>query len=154
VLFQEIREKNGLAYTVYSNLSMYADSGVFSIYAGTGMSQVNLCLKLIEDCVTKIKRELLTADELEAVKDNLKGTILLNSDSAESRMMSIANNEIYLGSSVSTDEVCKAIDAVTPEDVRRVARKLLRSDRRGLLAVGPAPSRAVRKKLRPRRLDR
>jgi predicted Zn-dependent peptidase len=153
-LFQEIREKNGLAYTVYSNLSMYADSGVFSIYAGTGMKQVPLCLKLIEECIAKVKRELLTEEELDAVKDNLKGTILLSSDSAESRMMSIANNEIYIGSNISTDEVCKQIDAVTPEDVTRVARKILRSDRRGLLAVGPAPSRAVRKKLRPRKLNR
>ena len=84
-LFQEIREKNGLAYTVYSNLSSFVDSGVFSVYAATGMNQVPLCLKLIEECAEKLKREPLSEKDLQGVKDNLKGTILLNSDSVEAR---------------------------------------------------------------------
>ncbi|MCM2321902.1 MAG: insulinase family protein [Oligoflexia bacterium] len=146
-LFQEIREKNGLAYTVYSNLSPHIDSGIFSIYAATGLKQVPLCLRLIEECVEKLKKQLLTPEELEVVKDNLKGTILLSSDSSESRMSSIARNELFLGRYVSPEEVCEQIDAVTPRDIRRVARKLLRDGRRCILALGPKPPRELRKKL-------
>ncbi|MCM2279420.1 MAG: insulinase family protein [Oligoflexia bacterium] len=146
-LFQEIREKNGLAYTVYSNLSPHIDSGVFSIYAACGMKQVPLCLKLIEECVHKLKKELLTPEELQVIKDNLKGTILLSSDSSESRMSSIARNELFLGAYVPPEEVCRQIDAVTPQDVRRVARKLLREGKRCILALGPKPPRSVRSRL-------
>ena len=148
-LFQEIREKNGLAYSVYSSLSAFIDSGVFSIYAATGMNQIPLCLRLIEECVGKLKMQLLTEEELQIIKDNLKGTILLSSDSVESRMSSIAKNEIFLGKYMPLDEVCELIDQVTPQDVRRVARKLLRHPQRSILALGPRPSKKVRAALKP-----
>jgi len=148
-LFQEIREKNGLAYTVYSNLSPFMDSGTFSVYAATQLSQVPLCLRLIEECVEKLQKDLLPETELEIIKDNLKGTILLSADSVESRMTSIGRNEIVLGKYYSVDEVCKLIDQVKPEDIRRVARKLLKGDNRSVLAYGPKPSRAIAQKLRP-----
>jgi predicted Zn-dependent peptidase len=150
-LFQEIREKNGLAYTVYSCLSPFIDSGVFSIYVATGMKQVPLCLKLIEECVAKLKRELLTELELQTIKDNLKGQILLGSDDVESRMSSIAKNELFLGGFYSPDQVCELVDQVTVHDVRRMARKLLSSSGRSIVALGPRPSRAVMKELRPQR---
>jgi predicted Zn-dependent peptidase len=146
-LFQEIREKNGLAYTVYSNMSPFHDSGIFSIYAGTGVNQVPLCMKLIYECIEKLRRDLLTADELKVIKDNLKGTILLSADNVESRMSSIAKNEMYFGEYMPVEDVCKRVDAVTPEDIRRVARKLLRLDRQSILVLGPKPSAALRKKL-------
>jgi predicted Zn-dependent peptidase len=145
-LFQEIREKNGLAYTVYSSLSPYKDSGMFSIYAATGMAQIPLCLRLIEECVSKLQRDLLSEEELLIIKDNMKGTIQLSSDSVESRMSSIAKNEIFFGQYYGVDEVCKMVDQVTPQDIRRVARKLLRDGKRSILALGPKPSRTVRKK--------
>ncbi len=148
-LFQEIREKNGLAYTVYSSLSAFADSGMFSIYAATGMNQVPLCLKLIEECVSRLKKDLLPEEELQVVKDNLKGTILLSADNVESRMSSIAKNEIFFGRYVGPDDVCKLIDDVRPQDVRRVARKLLATPARSILMLGPQPSRSVVTKLRP-----
>lgn len=148
-LFQEIREKNGLAYTVYSSLSPFADSGVFSIYAATGMGQVPLCIRLIEQCVEKLKERELTHEELRLIKDNLKGTVLLSADNVESRMTSIAKNELFLGDYVSVDEVCKQIDAVTPEDVRRVARRLLRRQGRSVLALGPQPPSPMRKLFSP-----
>lgn len=148
-LFQEIREKNGLAYTVYSNISSFSDSGIFSIYVATGMNQVPLCLRLIEDCVARVKRELLSQEELEMIKENLKGTILLSSDNVESRMSSIAKNEIVFGQLQDLDEVCRLIDAVTPSDVRRVARRIFKGDERAILALGPKPSKQVRARLRP-----
>lgn len=153
-LFQEIREKNGLAYTVYSSLSPFSDTGMFSIYAATGMDQVVLCLTLIEACVERLQKQLLSADELQVIKDNLKGTILLSGDSVEARMSSIAKNEIYFGRYVSVEEVCRQIDRVTPEDVRRVARNLCSGDDRSVLALGPKPSREILTTLRPERLRR
>jgi predicted Zn-dependent peptidase len=148
-LFQEIREKNGLAYTVYSSLSSYIDTGVFSIYAATGMNQVPLCLRLIEESVGRLKKDLLKEEELQIVKDNLKGTILLESDNVETRMSSIAKNEITFGKYISVDEVCAEIDRVRPEDVRRMARRLLGHGDRSVLFAGPKPTRALAQKLKP-----
>lgn len=149
-LFQEIREKNGLAYTVYSSFSPYLDSGVFLIYAATGLAQVPLCLALIERCVDAAKKDLLTPQELGLIKDNLKGSILLSSDNVESRMSSIARNEMLMGKNVSVKEVCAQIDAVTPEDIRRVARKIFRSNSRSVLALGPKPSSTLKRRLKPK----
>ena len=148
-LFQEIREKNGLAYTVYSNLSPFLDSGVFSVYAATSMKNAPLCVDLIEECVGKLGRELLTEDELQVVKENLKGTILLSSESSESRMQSIAMNEIFFGEYFEVDEVCRKIDEVQPADIRRLARKFLSKGKRSLLCMGPKPPKSVAAKLRP-----
>lgn len=146
-LFQEIREKNGLAYTVYSSLSPFVDSGVFSIYAATGLAQVPLCLRLIEECVQRIKKNSLSRKELRWIKDTMKGTILLSSDSVESRMSSIAKNEIFLKKYTPPAQVCKEIDAVTPEDIRRVANFIFRDEKRSILALGPKPTKAVLTKL-------
>ncbi len=153
-LFQEIREKNGLAYSVYSCLSPFVDSGVFSIYAATGMNQIPLCLRLVEECVEKIKKKALSKKELRVIQDNLKGTILLSSDSVESRMSSIAKNDIFLGKYASVAEVCREIDAVTPNDLKRVANEIFKDDRRSIIALGPKPSPSILSKLRPAILKR
>ncbi|MGK5090228.1 pitrilysin family protein [Bdellovibrionota bacterium FG-2] len=149
VLFQEIREKNGLAYTVYSNLSLFLDSGYFSVYAATAPHKVALCLKLIEECLDKLQRQLLTEEELHVVKSNLRGSVLLSSDSVESRMSSIAKGEIYMGTHLHVDELCAKIDAVSAQDIRRVARKLFRDGKKSILALGPKPGKQVRAKLKP-----
>ncbi len=146
-LFQEIREKNGLAYTVYSTLSPFFDTGIFSIYAATGPSQVPLCLKLIRECLHRVKTQLMSEAELNLIKDNLKGTILLSADNMESRMNSIAKNDISLGRYVSLSEVCASIDAVTPQDLKRVARKLFGRSEGSLVALGPKPKAGILKKL-------
>lgn len=154
-LFQEIREKNGLAYTVYSSLSPFVDSGMFSIYAATSPTQVPLCLRLIEECVGSLRNKLLTDEELGRSKENLKGTILLSEDSVESRMFSIARNDIFLGQHLDPIEVCSSIDLVTPPDIRRLARKLFREhSERSLVALGPRPSRSMFAKLKMTRLKR
>jgi predicted Zn-dependent peptidase len=153
-LFQEIREKNGLAYTVYSSLSPYTDTGIFSIYAATQAAQVPLCLRLVEACVEQAKAKPLKKTELEILKDNLKGTILLSSDSAESRMSSIARNELVFGRYISVDEVCAQVDAVTPEDIQRLAGKLFSDQERSILVLGPAPKRNALSKLGFSRIER
>jgi predicted Zn-dependent peptidase len=153
-LFQEIREKHGLAYTVYSSHSSFEDSGVFSVYAATSMSHVPLCLRLIEEAVDGLRREPLTEQDLQILKDNLKGTILLNSDDVESRMSSIAQNEIFHGQAIPLAEVCRLIDAVSVADIRRLARKLFAGGKRSMLFIGPSPSKQIRTKLRPKILKK
>ncbi|MGC4121514.1 MAG: hypothetical protein QM765_44450 [Myxococcales bacterium] len=101
-----------------------------------------------------MQRDLLTDEQLQIVKDSLKGSLLLNADSAESRMLSLARNEIFMDEHLSSEEACARLDEVTPADIRRVARKYLRVDRASLLALGPRPTRAVRRKLGPKILKR
>ncbi len=148
-LFQEIREKKGLAYTVYSTLSPFEDSGVFTVYVATAMAQVPLCLKLIEECVSRLKKKALSRSELRVIQDNLKGTVLLSSDCVESRMSSIAKNELFLNKYLSPEQICEEIDAVTPADVQRVAHQLFREEGRSILALGPKVSQTVEAQLRP-----
>jgi predicted Zn-dependent peptidase len=148
-LFQEIREKNGLAYTVYSSLAPYEDTGLFSVYAATGMEQVPLCLELIRANAQKLTRELLTQDELDMIRDNLKGSILLSADSMESRMTSIARNHFVFGKYVPIEEVIREVDRVTAEDVRAIARKLFQDEsKQSVLFLGPKPTAKVRKALK------
>jgi predicted Zn-dependent peptidase len=153
-LFQDIREKRGLAYTVYSGLSAYRDAGVFSVYAATSPAQVPQCVQLIREAVARLSRAALSEGELQAVKQNLVNTILMSADSVESRMMSIARNEIFLGRHFTLEEVCRSIAQVSSADVRRVARRMLRAGEPALLVLGPRPSRAVRKRLGARVLKR
>jgi predicted Zn-dependent peptidase len=148
-LFQEIREKNALAYTVYSNLSSFSDSGLFTVYAATGMTQVSQCVRLIQRCVDQLKEELLTRENLQMVKENLKGTVLLSSDSVEARMSSLAKGEMFHGHHLSIQELCKKIESITAEDIRRVAQKLFLTDRASILCLGSKPSRILKEKLKP-----
>jgi predicted Zn-dependent peptidase len=153
-LFQEIREKKGLAYTVYSSLSPFYDSGVFSVYTATGPAQVPLCIKLIEECVTKLSRECLSEADLQVVKDNLKGTVLLSADNVESRMQSIAKAEIFFGTYFPVEQICEWIDQVKPADVRRVARRIFSQGKRTMIFLGPRPSASVRRKIGPKILKK
>jgi predicted Zn-dependent peptidase len=148
-LFQEIREKNGLAYTVYSTLSPFEDIGAFSVYAATGMEQVPLCLELIRANARKLTRELLSSDEFEMIRDNLKSSILLSADSMESRMTSLARNHLVFGRYVPVSEVVRQVDQVTVDDVRRVARKLFKDEtRQAVLMMGPKPTAKVLRSLK------
>lgn len=147
VLFQEVREKNGLAYSVYSHISPFLDTGVFSVYAAIAPQDTEICLHIIEESLLRLTQQELSERELNLLKSNLKGTILLNSDSAECRMMTLAKNEIYFGRAIPLHQVSEWIDQVTPEDIKRVARRLFKRNPRGLLAVGPRPKRAQQKRL-------
>ncbi len=153
-LFQEIREKHGLAYTVYSSLSAFIDTGMISIYVATSPAQVATCLRLIDASIERLGRELLDEEILAEVRDSVKGGLLLSDDSLEARMSSMGRAEVFGEPVFSVDELCKQVDAVTPNDIRRVARKYLRSSERSLLVLGPAPGAQMRKRLRPKVLSR
>ncbi len=148
-LFQEIREKQGLAYTVYSSLSTFFDSGNMQIYAGAPVGQVATCLRIIEAAAMRLCTQSITEEELSEVKESLKGSMLLSADSAESLMQSNAVDEIYFGASQSLEEACAELDRVSAEEIRRVAKKVFGTAKRSILIYGPKPSPTLRRKLAP-----
>lgn len=140
-LFQEIREKRGLAYTVYSTNSAFSDAGVFSTYVATGPDGARTCLEVIGRQIHKIRTEKIDTKALDILKQNLKSTILLNLDSAENRMTAIAKAEMFFGRYFDVKELFKLIDGVTPQRIQGLAKKLMRPDQAILTILGPYTSR-------------
>lgn len=123
-LFQNVREKRGLVYSISAGLSGFMDTGSLSIYAATAKERVDVVLSLIGDEVKKLVDEAVPNDELQRAKDNLKGGLMLSLEGSGSRMSNLARNEIYFRRTVSTEETLHAIDAVTSADVTRLARTI------------------------------
>jgi predicted Zn-dependent peptidase len=123
-LFQEIRERQGKAYTVYSFLTSYRDSGYTGIYVGTSAEWVRQVGDCIRHETARVAREGLTPPELGRVKTQMKGAMLLGLETSDSRMSRIAKNDIYYGRDVPIAEVAARFDAVTNDDIVRVASRL------------------------------
>jgi predicted Zn-dependent peptidase len=141
-LFQEIREERGLAYAVYSAASLYTDSGLFMIYAGTAPTKVDEVLDLIEAEVAKIVADGITERELRVATGYLVGALLLNLEDSGSRMGRLARGELAAGEPLSVDDQVERIRAVTLDDAHRVLCRILTGPR-SLAAVGPMDQRAV-----------
>jgi predicted Zn-dependent peptidase len=124
-LFQEIREKRGLAYSVFSFASHYADTGMFGVYAGCMPKKVDDVLAIARDELVKVAQHGLTLEELERGKGQLRGGLVLGLEDTGSRMSRIGKAELLAGELWSTAEVLAAIDAVTIDDVSAVAHTLL-----------------------------
>ena len=124
-LFQNIREKRGLVYSISSGVSAYADTGVFTIYAATSLDSVREVLRLTVDEVRRMVGERLPDEELRRAKEHIKGSLLLSLEGTVSRMSHLVRQELYLGRQMSLDEIAEGIDAVTADDVQRVARRYL-----------------------------
>lgn len=139
-LFQEIREKRGLAYTVYCTNSAFSDVGVFTTYVATAPAEAKTCLEVTAREIAKLKESKLERKTLDILKQNLKSTILLNSDSVENRMTAIAKAQMFFGRYFPVDEIFTMIDAVTPERLQATARKLFRPDQTILTLMGPFSS--------------
>ena len=135
-LFQEIREDRGLVYSVYSAASLYTDSGLFMIYAGTAPSKVDEVLGLIDAEVAKLVADGITERELRVASGYLVGALLLNLEDSGSRMGRLARGELAAGEALTVDEQVERIRAVTLEDAHRVMQRLLTGPR-SLAAVGP-----------------
>ncbi|MEW6720657.1 MAG: pitrilysin family protein [Thermodesulfobacteriota bacterium] len=138
-LFQEVREKRGLAYSVGSTVSVYADAGILEIYAGTGKEQVEEVLEVAGRIVDDLREGGITDDEVAFAKDLIKGNTLLSLESTMYRMSHLAMNEMFLDRREPPEEVLARVDAVTPSQVRDLAAELLRRDRFTLAAVGDLP---------------
>jgi predicted Zn-dependent peptidase len=135
-LFQEIRERRGKAYTVYSFLSSYLDAGYTGVYVGTSAEWVREVVEVIRAELERVTRDGLTPAELGRVKTQMKGNMLLGLETSDSRMSRLAKNAIYFGRDVTLDEVAAAIDGVTNADVVRVCRRLFQPRSLALTVLG------------------
>jgi len=136
-LFQNVREKRGLAYAVFSGLNTYRDAGCLNVYAGTSTANSRTVVQLIMEEFIRLKSERLTDEELHRTKDYLKGSTLLGLESTTSRMSNLARQEMYFGRHISMDEIAREVEAVTAEDVVGVAQDLLEPSRIALTVLGP-----------------
>jgi len=123
-LFQEIREKRGLAYSVYSYHSSHADSGMFTIYAGTAPKQTKDVLDLTIEMLHDLATNGMTEQELKKGKEQLKGSLILSLESTSSRMNRLGKNELMLGRHYTLDELIKRIEKVSMEDVNAVLDRM------------------------------
>jgi predicted Zn-dependent peptidase len=135
-LFQEIREKRGLAYSVYSYGSQYADAGLFGVYAGCAPGKIEEVLDLTRAELARVGADGLTAEEIARGKGMVKGSYVLGLEDTGSRMSRLAKSELLYGDLMSVDELLARVDAVTPDEVRRIAAELL-DQPMTLAVVGP-----------------
>jgi predicted Zn-dependent peptidase len=143
-LFQNVREKRALAYSVFSSLSSYRDTGAVSIYAGCANDAVHELVDVVMAELRRLKAEPLAPGELRRAKDHLKGSLMLGLESTSSRMTHLARQEIYGDTDESLDDMLAAIDRVTEDDVTRVAHRLFPAGALGLTVLGGGPAAAVR----------
>ncbi len=135
-LFQNIREKRGLAYSVFSGLSAYRDAGALSIYAGCATESVGEVVDLVVSELRAMK-SFESDEELRRAKDHLKGSLMLSLESTSSRMSQLARQEIYFGCQHSLDEILEGFERVTADDVRRVAEELFVDGAMNATVIGP-----------------
>src|SRR5690606_5623215 len=119
-LFQEVREKRGLAYSVFSYHSSFLDHGLLTIYAGTGKDQLPLLQETIESTIITLKEKGLSDKELRNSKEQLKGSLMLSLESTNSRMSRNGKNELLLQRHRTLDEMIQEIDAVNHDSIREV----------------------------------
>jgi predicted Zn-dependent peptidase len=137
-LFQEVRERRGLAYSVYSYRAAYEETGALGIYAGTAPERVDELLGVLDDQLERILADGGVSDrELDAAKGHLTGSLALSLESSSSRMHRIGRSELLLGEIPTLDELVAECDAVTAADVSRVVDRVFRDADRTLVAVGP-----------------
>ncbi len=136
-LFQEVREKRGLVYSVYSFQAGYRETGLFGAYAGTSPENVRTCIDVISQEFAKMRDVTVGADELSRAKEHIKGSLTLSLEATSSRMIRLGRNEFALGRDLAPEEVEERVDAVTGEEVRALACDLLAQDRIGLCVLGP-----------------
>ena len=144
-LYQSIREKKGLAYTVYSNLTTFTDCGTLTVYAGTDAESVETVLETIAKDVKELKTKKLNEKALDVFKQQVRGSILLGADDMENRMSSLGVNEITFGEYVPVESVVEGINSVTSQGVKDLARRFLNIDKMAVLVVGDIDDAKVKK---------
>lgn len=135
-IFQEVREKKGLVYSIYSFVSNYKDTGIFSIYAGMSYDQVEDALRTIFKEMTKIKNGNISEEEFKRAKQQIKGNYILSLESTSSRMSAIGRRELLYNEILYPDEVIAAIDNVKMENLLEVAKDLFNIDKLSITFVG------------------
>jgi predicted Zn-dependent peptidase len=136
-LFQEVREKRGLVYSIYSYRSLFADTGTFVVYAGTTPLNAHTVIDLVRSELTSVVDDGITEAELERGRGHLKGSLVLSSEDPGSRMSRLGRQQITTGEILSVDELIRRYERIGMDDVRRVAQVVLDSDDFQLTVVGP-----------------
>ena len=140
-LFQEVRERQALVYSVHSGQQAYRDTGLFYVYAGTDPANLGKVLGALMKEIRALKKDGVTADELRRAKDHLKGSLMLSLESTSSRMNRLASHEMRFGSFMSMDEMLAAIDGVPMEEVDALIHRVLDEEHLSLLTLGAADRR-------------
>jgi len=135
-LFQEIREKRGLAYEIQSYLTPYTNAGMLGVYVGTDHVKIPEVMRLILEAFGRLEDELLDEKELLAVKEMIKGNFLLSMESTDNRMTRLARNEVYFKRHVSAEEVIADLEAVSGEDIRELAAEIFDPKVLSVAAIG------------------
>jgi predicted Zn-dependent peptidase len=138
-LFQKIREQEALAYSVYSYLDFYRDAGLVAVYLGVDKDKVPASLALALKEMRRLKRELLSRDELAHAKAQIKGSMMLGLESVSNRMFRVARTAISGQPFMPLGETVARIDSITAGDIGRLAGKLFRPERLAVSAIGPLP---------------
>jgi predicted Zn-dependent peptidase len=142
-LFQEVREKRGRVYSIYSFLSAFMDCGYFGVYAGTNPEWVEEVIEVTLGEIGKVARDGLEERELVRAKSQLKGNMLLGMESTDSRMNRLARNEIYFRRDIPLEEVARGIERVTNDQVVELAAQCFRPDHMGMVLVGDLKGREL-----------
>lgn len=148
-LFQNVREKRGLAYSVFSGLSAYRDAGMLTVYAGCAQETVGEVIDLVVEEMRGLRHTPLPDAELRRAKDHLKGSLMLSLESTSARMSHLARQDIYFDRPYTLDETLEGIERVSAGDVQRVARDLFSTGSLAATVLGPTKGLD----LQPERLD-
>src|SRR5262249_1981603 len=140
-LFQEIREKRGMAYAVYSFGSQYTDTGLLGVYVGTREENLDACVEICSEQIGEIASGRFRPGELERAKESMKGRILLSMESTSNRMTRLGKSLITDTELLSFERIIGEVDAVEPDEVAELAAVLLAPDKLSAAGVGPDESR-------------
>lgn len=146
-LFQEIREKRGLAYTIYSQLSSFSDGGVLTIYAASAAKEAPSVVEVVCREIEKLQKRGPAPQELERTKNQLKGTLMLGLEGTYGRMNKLARDELAQGRYVSLRELVSEIDRVSVRDVHEIGRELLNFGSMSVTALGPVTPEPFQEKI-------
>jgi predicted Zn-dependent peptidase len=136
-LFQEVRERRGLAYSVYSFISSHVDAGMFGFYMGVNPKRARETILLVLDQIVRLKTERVKPSELSGAIEYTKGSLLLASESADNHMVRNAQNEMHFGGDIGLQEIIEKIEAVTVDDILELADELIDPDQMTYTLLGP-----------------
>ncbi len=142
-LFQTIREDQGLAYSIYSEMNPFRDTGSLCIYAGTAVDKTEKVLQLTMQELRRLKEDTVSNSELKRAKDQLKSNIVIGLESSGSRMANLARQQMYFGRFFGVDEITREVEAVTPTDIQSLAQQLFRPEEIALTLLGNLGEMAV-----------
>jgi predicted Zn-dependent peptidase len=142
-LFQQVRERQGLVYSIHSGTQAYHDTGLLYVYAATDAANFAKVMQLTLKELRDLKKDGVRAAELRRAKDHLKGNLMLSLESTSSRMSRLAKQELYFGQSFSLDEIMAAIDRVTADQMQALVGVLLGGTPLSLVALGPAGGQPI-----------